>query len=166
MSSPHPTEVDRFDDHYWKKIGAEGGRRNEPRTTAGPATARALLLSAWKSELRSERLSFLDTLDALNKRRTNINRHLHEVHAQAVSDPRQAAALPMLMERDRALAGERILVCDRFLQLVETITQRAYECDAIWRAENERHRDRRLTIEPTELTVPAEITAIPPDPFA
>ena len=160
------TIIDPFDDANWKRIGAEAGRRNEPRVASGPATARTLLQATWKAELRSERLAFLDALDALNKRRVNAKRHLHEVHAQAASDPRQAAALPMLMEKDRELAGERSLLCDQFHQVVEAITHRALECDAIWRAENERHRDRRLSIEPTDFTVPADILAIPPDPFA
>jgi len=166
MSSLTRTTRDPFDDARWKQIGAAGGRRNEPRTAASPATARTLLLSAWKSELRSERLAFLDALNALNKRRTNARRNLHEVHTQAASDPRQAAALPMLMEKDRELADERLLACDLFVQVVETITQRAHECDATWRAENERHRDRRLTIEPTEFKVPDDVLAIPADPFA
>lgn len=161
-----PTTVDPFDDEYWKRIGSEAGRRNEPRVASGPATARTLLQSTWKAELRSERLAFLDALDALNKRRTNAKRHLHEVHVQAASDPRQATALPMLIEKDRQLADERSLICEQFHQVVETITHRAQECDATWRAENERHRDRRLSIEPTDLTVPADILAIPPDPFA
>jgi hypothetical protein len=161
-----PTTIDPFDDGYWKRIGAEAGRRNEPRVASGPSTARTLLQSAWKAELRSERLALLDALDALNKRRTNAKRHLHEVQTQASSDPRQAAALPMLMEKDRQLADERSLICDQFHQVVEKITHRAQECDAAWRAENERHRDRRLSIEPTGFTVPADILAIPPDPFA
>jgi hypothetical protein len=161
-----PTTIDPFDDENWKRIGAEAGRRNEPRVASGPATARTLLQSAWKAELRSERLAFLDALDALNKRRTNAKRRLHDVHAQAASDPRQAAALPMLMEKDRQLADERFLICDQFRQVVETITHRAQECDATWRAANEQHRDRRLSIEPTDFTVPADILAIPPDPFA
>lgn len=161
-----PTKIDPFADEYWKRIGADAGRRNEPRVASGPATARTLLQSTWKAELRSERLAFLDALDALNKRRTTAKRHLHEVHAQAASDPRQAAALPMLMEKDRQLADERVLICDQFLQVVESITHRAHECDAAWRAENERYRDRRLVVEPTEFTVPADIVAIPPDPFA
>jgi hypothetical protein len=165
MSSHNPADLDPFDDERWRRIGAEGGRRNEPRTATGSATARTLIQSAWKAELRSERLAFLDALDALNKRRTNMKRHLHEVHAQSASDSRQAAALPMLMEKVRELADERVLVCEQFLQVVETITQRANECDATWRAENQRHRDRRLAIEPTEFTVPADILVIPPDPF-
>lgn len=158
--------IDPLDDEHWKRIGAEAGRRNEPRVASGPAAARTLLVSAWKAELRSERLAFLDALDALNKRRTNAKRHLHEVHAQGATDPRQATALPMLMEKERQLADERSLICDQFLQVVETITHRAEECDAIWRAENEQHRDRRLSIEPTAFTVPADVLAIPPDPFA
>lgn len=166
VSMTTPTTIDPFDDENWKRLGAEAGRRNEPRVSSGPATARTLLQSAWKAELRSERLAFLDALDALNKRRTNAKRHLHEVHAQAASDPRQAAALPLLMEKDRQLADERSLICDQFHQVVETITHRAQECDATWRAENERHRDRRLSIEPTDFTVPADILVIPPDPFA
>lgn len=161
-----PTTIDPFDDAYWKRIGAEAGRRNEPRVASGPAAARTLLQSAWKAELRSERLAFLDALDALNKRRVNAKRHLHEIHAQAASDPRQAAVLPMLLEKDRQLADERSILCDQFHQVVESITHRAQECDATWRAENQRHRDRRLSIEPTDFTVPADILAIPPDPFA
>lgn len=157
--------IDPFDEEHWKRIGAEAGRRNEPRVAAGPSAARTLLQSVWKAELRSERLAFLDALDALNKRRTNAKRHLHEVHAQAASDPRQATALPMLMEKDRQLADERLLICDQFHQVVETITHHAQGCDATWRAEDERHRDRRLSIEPTDFTVPVEILAIPPDPF-
>lgn len=166
MSSTTRTADDSFDDGYWRKIGAEGGRRNEPRASAGPATARTLLQSAWKTELRTERLVLLDALDALNTKRTNAKRHLHEVLTQAASDPRQAAALPMLMEKERELADERALVCEQFLQVVETITQRAHERDATWRAENERYRDRRVSITPTDLTVPVDILTIPPDPFA
>lgn len=164
-TSPHITH-DPFDAHYWRTLGAESGRRNEPRIPSGAGTARSMLESVWKAELRAERLAFLDALDALNKRRINIKRHLHEVHAQAASDPRQAAALPMLMEKERELADERVLVCEQFLQVVETVTMRASECDAAWRAENERHRDRRLSVAPTELSVPSDIVTIPPDPFA
>jgi hypothetical protein len=72
----------------------------------------------------------------------------------------------MLMEKDRELVDERLLLCEQFHQAVETITQRAHECDAIWRAENECHRDRRLTIAPTDFPVPSDILTIPPDPFA
>lgn len=166
MSTSIHATSDPFDADHWRKIGAECGRRNEPRTPTGPAPARSLLESVWKAELRTERLAFLDALDALTKRRTNIKRHLNEVHAQAASDPRQAAALPQLMEKDQELADERAVVCEQFLHVVGTVTQRAHKCDAVWRGENEQHRDRRLSIAPTELTVPADIVAIPPDPFA
>lgn len=161
------TTIEPFDDdQYWKRIGAESGRRNEPRAAASPAPPRTLVKTKWNERLRKERLAFLDALDALNKRRTNAKRHLHELYEQRTSDPRQAAALPMLMEKDRELADERATLCEQFLQVVETITQRAHECDAIWRAENERHRDRRLAIEPTDFTVPADVLDIPTDPFA
>lgn len=160
------TSIEPFDDdEYWRRLGAESGRRNEPRAAATPATPRTRVRTQWNDRLRKERLAFLDALDALTKRRTSARRHLHEVSEQRVSDPRQASALPMLMEKDRELADERVTVCYQFLQVVETITQRAHECDAIWRAENERHRDRRLSIEPTDFTVPADVLDIPPDPF-
>ncbi len=166
MTSATDATSDPFDADSWRALGAECGRRNEPRTPTGPAPARSLLESVWKAELRTERLAFLDALDGLTKRRTNIKRRLNEVHAQAASDPRQAAALPQLMEKDQQLADGRAAACEQFLQVIENVTQRAHECDAVWRGENERHRDRRLSIAPTELTVPADILAIPPDPFA
>jgi len=72
----------------------------------------------------------------------------------------------MLMEKDQRLADERRLICEQFLQVIETITQQAHECDALWRAENERRRDRRIAIHPTAFPVPDDILVIPPDPFA
>lgn len=166
MSSTRSTPADLFAEGYWRKLGGEGGRRNEPRAATGPATARSLLRAAWMSALRARRISLLEELDSLNKRRMNARRRLAEVQAQAASDPRQAAALPMLMGKDRELADERDLICEKFLRDVEMVTERAHECDATWRAENERHRDRRLNIAPTELTLPADIVTFPPDPFA
>lgn len=166
MSTSAPATSDPFDHSYWQRVGADGGRRNEPRTSNDRAVARSLLVSAWLTQLRSERTQFLAALDALNKQRTNSRRNLHDVHAQAAADPRQAAALSPLMEKDHALAIERALLCERYLQAVETLTQRARECDAVWISANEQHRDRRLSIAPTELSVPASLLSIPPDPFS
>ena len=156
-----------FDDEHWKRIGAEAGRRNEPRVASGSAAARTLLQSAWKAELRTERLAFLDALDAVNKRRTNAKRHLHEVHAQAAADPAPGhGAADAAWRRTASWRTSAPSSAISSYQVVETITHRAQECDATWRAENERHRDRRLSIEPTDFTVPADILTIPPDPFA
>lgn len=166
MSTTIPTTDTLFDDAYWQRIGAESGRRNEPRTPDGPATARTALQAAFKAALRAERLEFLDAVAALNKRRMNVKRHLHEVNAQAGADVRQAAAVALMQAKDLTLAGERALICDQFLQSVETITQRAQECDSTWRAENEHNRDRRIVITPTELVAPADVVTLPPDPFA
>lgn len=166
MSTRIPTTDTLFDDAYWARIGAESGRRNEPRTPDGPATARTALQAAYRAALRVERLEFLDAIAALNKRRMNVKRHLHEVNAQARVDARQAAAVAMLQAKDLTLADERVLICDQFLQSVETITQRAHDCDAAWRAENEHNRDRRIVLTPTELVAPADIVTLPADPFA
>lgn len=165
MSTSAPATNDPFDHNRWQRVGADGGRRNEPRTANGAAAARSLLMSAWQAQLRMERTQFLAALDALNKRRTNSRRNLHDVNAQATSDPRQAAALAPLMEKDQALAIKRAQLCEQYLQAVETVTQRAHECDAVWIAANEQHRDRRLSIAPTGLSVPADLLTIPPDPF-
>jgi hypothetical protein len=151
---------------YWRRLGAEAGRRNEPRIPTGDSPVRASLISIWSAELHQERLAALDALDALDGRRANVKRRLHEVHAQASSDPRQAAALPIMMERDRALTIERATLCERYRQTVETLTQRALECDATWRSANERNRDRRILVEPTDLSIPAGIVDLPADPLS
>jgi hypothetical protein len=153
------------DDDFWRRLGAESGRRNEPRMPSGESPIRATLRSIWTADLHQERVAVLDALEALDSRRANIKRRLHEVHAQSSADPRQAAAVPIMLEKDRELAMERVTVCDRFRQTVEAITHRAHECDAIWRSANERDRDRRMSIEPTVLDIPADLVDLPSDPF-
>lgn len=157
---------DTFDPESWSRLGAESGRRNDPRVPDGPAPVRDLLASAWLVELREERLAFLDALDALHQRRLNARRHLHELQVQAAIDARQGAAIATLVEKLQELADERAIRCDQFLQVLETVTQRAVTCDASWRAANERHRDRRLSIAPTTFVVPPDLSVIPPDPVA
>jgi hypothetical protein len=151
---------------YWRRWGGELGRVNQPKSPGGDVPIREALRAAWNTDLRKERVAFIDTLDALDSRRGNIKRRLHEIHAQAASDPRQASALPITMEKDLDLTRQRTTLHNQFIQVIDVITQRAWECDAAWRLENERQRDRRLSIEATELNLPPDILDLPPDPYA
>lgn len=155
-----------FDDKHWRKLGAEDGQRNVPRTPAGDSPARSMLETAWQEELRVLRAGLLEQLTQLDESRATARRQLHELGAQAAADQRQAQNLTMLVERDHQLTIKRGLIWDGYLEAVETLTLRAQECDALWRCANERRRDRLLTLTPTGFTVPASLLIAPADPFA
>ena len=157
---------DPFHAKHWRRVGADEGRRNEPREPNGPAPGRSRLETVWLTVLRDERQDFLQELGALNKRWANHHRLVTEIEPKTATDQRQAALLQSLRAKTQSFAGERDLLCDSYLTAVEGVTQRAREADAAWRTGNERHRSRRISLLPAEFVVPEEILAIPPDPFA
>ncbi|WP_432558796.1 hypothetical protein [Granulicoccus sp. GXG6511] len=157
---------DPFNIEYWQWLGATEGSRNEPRKPDGPASVRTLLDAVWQGTLRVERQDFLDALEGLHQRRADNQRLILEVEAGANRDPRQAAVLKALQAKALGFADERARLCDAFLEAVEALTHQVRAADAVWRAANELHRDRRITLEPTEFTVPPDVVVIPPDPVA
>lgn len=154
------------DDGYWRRLGEESGRVNAPRTAHGDAPARSALIAAWRNELTRVRQLAIDELTAIDSGRSGAKLELDEFRRKAATDPRMAAALPTVMEKDLKFALRRANLVERFSGQLDQITQRANECDALWRAANEGHRDRRLALDATVFDVPGDLRSLPVDPHA
>jgi hypothetical protein len=150
----------------WQNAGAELGRRNVPRRPDGDSAARAALRAILAARHRHERETYLHATETLDAQRGNLIRRIHELHAQAQTDPRQASALPTALEHKQAADMNRRQLHARFVESVNTITCQAELCDAAWREGNEAHRDRRLALEPTDFALAPDLIEPVPDPYA
>lgn len=153
------------DDSYWHRLGLEVGRRNEPRTSGGDAAPRSLLRNAHESMLRDMHLGVREELKRLAEEWHNVRRWLHVAHDQSATDPRAMSNVTMLQEKQARLSERWDSECEQYLIAVRGVTNRARSCDGVWRAANALGRDRRLTVDPTDLKPPDDVLDLPDKPY-
>lgn len=153
------------DPHAWQRPGARLGRLNQPIQPDGEAPTRAALRAVLAASHRQAREGYLQEIEKVDSQRGALIRRIHELHAQSQTDPRQASALPTMLERKQAVDAARRQLHERFIGSINAITCQAELCDVAWRAGNERARDRRIVLEPTSFVLAADLLAEVPDPF-
>lgn len=150
---------------YWNMLGLEAGRRNEPRIPGGDAAPRSLVRTAHESILRDLHLGVRDELKRLAEEWHNVRRWLHVAYEQSATDPRAQSNVTMLQEKQVRLSERWDLACEQYFIAVHGVTNRARRCDGVWRAANARSRDRRLTVDPTDLEPPDHVFDLPDKPY-
>lgn len=150
----------------WSRAGNEHARSNLPRRPGDDAPPRALLRSMLSEDLRAARRDYLEAVGLIDEQRFGVVQHLRGARQAAKTDARVAASIGALSMRQSRLDEERQQAHDELREVVEAICARAETADAAWRRSNERSRDRRISISPTPLAVPATILAPAPDPVS
>ena len=89
-------------------------------------------------------------VEALDVKRGNLMRRIHQLRTQSQTNPRQGAALPAALEQFEAATRARQLLYEGSSSSVRSTTDDAELCDAAWRVADEDARDRRLIIGATQ----------------
>lgn len=149
----------------WRTIGRELGLQNLPRKPADPAPARDTLRAALLTEARALRARLVQEIHAADKDLTAAHDRCDQLVALGSHDPYVAAAVPAARRKVSQLERHRQFQHESLCAALEDLIASAQQADAVWRAENESVRSRRLTLAETPLSLPTELFREVPHPL-
>lgn len=150
----------------WRKRGEELGRLNSPAGSTESAPIREALRALLLKSARNCRLAHIRAVDGIDAARANARERVAEAATHAVTDARMRQNLSGLENAARRLDAARAMSRELFLAELETLRTEAVAADTAWREANQRQRDRRIVLAPTDLDFPAELLAEVPDPLS